>query len=367
MRKKVKGHKGVFAIGPQGYEILFYWRDPKTGNRHKARRQIEADSAKDAAKEREKLRAELEAGATPAQRTQLRAAVSSWLASKLPAWKPSTRRNTASILDRQVLPVLGDFYLDAITPDDVVAWRDAQTGAPESVNSRLRLLRQVLADVCAPHGLANPAARVPSVRAPLDEANAVYYLDAGEARAVLEWLRDSKSWQQWYPLVLTLALTGLRFGEATALRWTDLDGEWIRVRRAHWKGHVDHPKSRVGVRDVPLAPELAAALEAHKVARKVIAPYVFVGRTGKLHHNSVLSKPIAATLKACAIEGRFPAAHGWRKVHSNLLRQVTDEAVRQALIGHSDADVGVKHYARASDDEKKTAVAKVVRLVTGGG
>ncbi len=377
MRRKTK-FRGVWGLGGKRYEVMAWWLCPKTGAERKLRRQIEAKSPADADRQRNALRDEQVAGAVKPERVRLEAAVRSWLSTKLASWKASTRKNHASILDAHVVPSLGSFYVDAITHDDVVRWRDSlkrvpkdgeahpKPLSPDSKNSVLRLLRQVLADVCGPLGIPSPAERVPSVRVRLDESRAVHYLDAGEARAVLEWLRLSTH-AHWYPLVATLALTGLRFGEATALRWTDLDDGWIRVRRAQWKGAVDHPKSRVGRRDVPLAPELVATLEAHRQARKRIDPYVFVGRTGKLLHNSVLSKPMRAALTACKVNGRFPAAHGWRKVHSNLLRQVTDEAVRQALIGHADAEVGREHYTRVSDDEKRSASAKVVRLVTGGG
>src|SRR5215510_4440501 len=45
---------------------------------------------------------------------------------------------------------------------------------------------------------------------------------------------------EWYPLAAAMAWTGLRFGEATALEWDDLDEQQniIRVRRAQWRSHV---------------------------------------------------------------------------------------------------------------------------------
>lgn len=390
MAKRKTSTRGITALGGGRYEVRLWWTCPKTGRSKKAVRIIEASSVPDAARKREELRRVLSAGAVRPARVRFGAAARSWLSTKLPTWKPSTQTQNASVLDVHILPTFEDYFIDAIEPSDVVAWRDAQAAlpgvSPVTVNSRLRLLRQVLADVCEPLKIANPAGRVPGVREILDESREVYYLDAGEARAVLEWLRDSERYRQWYPLVATLALTGLRFGEATALRWADLDEEdgWIRVRRAQWKGHVDHPKSKVGRRDVPLAPELLDILRAHRTEQtrrmmtrarrkrsdadsiRVESGYIFVGRAGNLHDSSVLTKPIAAALAARKITGRFPPAHGWRKVHNNLLRQVTSEVVRQALVGHADAEVGNEHYSKASDEEKRRASAEVVRLVTGG-
>lgn len=393
-------YRGIKALGDGKYELTIHWTDRKTGRARKAVRIRKAKSVQDAARIREELRLELQAsGAERPRRVRLADAVTSWLDTKLPTWKKSTRVQNASVLDEHILPALGDYFVDAIEPSDIVAWRDAQAAqmigpaeaqrrvSATSVNSRLRLLRQVLADVCGEMSLPSPAARVPGVRQALDEAREAYYLDAGEARAALEWLRDSERWGQWFPLVALLALTGLRFGEATALRWSDLDedGGWIHVRRAQWKGAVDHPKSRVSKRDVPLAPELAEILREHRRAQTtrmmkrakrnpraaqrmkaaIESGYIFVGNAGNLLHNSVLTKPVAAALEARKITGRFPAAQGWRRVHNNLLRQVTNEAVRQALIGHADAEVGREHYSKASHDELRAANAEVVRLVTG--
>src|SRR4051812_49988517 len=61
---------------------------------------------------------------------------------------------------------------------------------------------------------------------------------------------------EYYPL--TLALTGTRYGEATALRWSDIDevGGAIRIERAQWHGIVGETKTG-NVRTVPLTAELA--------------------------------------------------------------------------------------------------------------
>ena len=64
-------------------------------------------------------------------------------------------------------------------------------------------------------------------------------------------------------IFLTAAMTGLRQGELIALRWEDVD--WaagrVRVRRSDVRGEFSAPKSRRGVRSVPLADRLAAELE----------------------------------------------------------------------------------------------------------
>jgi integrase len=58
-------------------------------------------------------------------------------------------------------------------------------------------------------------------------------------------------------------MTGLRRGELLALRWSDVDwlASRIRVRRNYVRGEFGTPKSRRSTRSVPMAREVAVALE----------------------------------------------------------------------------------------------------------
>jgi len=157
---------------------------------------------------------------------------------------------------------------DKITGTDVKAWqltlrKNLEAG---TVNGALIMLRMVLADAVAEFRLShNPAARVkrlPVKKFTDEEPN---LLSAEELGRVLAGFREHKP--KHYPLAVTLALTGLRYGGATALKWSDLDQKSgvIRIRRAQWKGVVDTTKTGT-VRSVPLVPELAEVLKEHRAA-----------------------------------------------------------------------------------------------------
>jgi integrase len=69
-------------------------------------------------------------------------------------------------------------------------------------------------------------------------------------------------------LVRFLASTGLRVGEVTALVWADLDvaERDLRVERRLYRGRIDAPESRYGVRVIPVCRDMAHDLAAHRLA-----------------------------------------------------------------------------------------------------
>jgi integrase len=65
-------------------------------------------------------------------------------------------------------------------------------------------------------------------------------------------------------LVRFLAETGLRFSEANALRWSDVESDRVVVWRRYRRRRMDGPKSRKAVRRVPISPTLARDLWQHR-------------------------------------------------------------------------------------------------------
>ena len=96
-------------------------------------------------------------------------------------------------------------------------------------------------------------------------------------------------------MVLTAATTGLRTSEQRALQWKHIDFEKRRVtveRRVDAYGEMGPPKSEAGYRDIPLSPQLATDLAAHKMKLKRNGrdDLVFPSRRGTcIHHSNLLS------------------------------------------------------------------------------
>jgi integrase len=164
--------------------------------------------------------------------------------------------------------------------------------------------------------------------------------------------------------VLVLAYTGMRWGEASGLRWEDLDLDAgkVKVRRSNWRGIESAPKTRGSKRVAPLPARVIALLGEPGPARALVFPVRHGAREGAAHKGSPLLKVIN---RACTAAG-VPriTVHGLRRTFNNLARQVTDRLVAMSIVGHT-TDAMHEHYSSVSMTEKTAAQARVLALVEG--
>ena len=219
-------------------------------------------------------RAKLDAGTwrdPDAGAVTLAAYAARWLGER--GLKPRTEHDYRRILDRLILPGLGQVPVKAITPAAVRSWYsglDART--PVMRAHAYGLLRAICKTAAADDliaaspcrirgaGQARPARRVrPATLAELEVTAA-----AMPGRLEL--------------MVLLAAWCALRFGELAELRRADIDlahGE-LRVRRGVVRagGQVitGTPKSEAGQRNVTIPPHLIPAVEEHLDAHTGRAP-----------------------------------------------------------------------------------------------
>ncbi len=309
-----------------------------------ARRHVMAANAEEAWKKRVQLREELLRGDGDlrAERPTLGVYASEWLLRRAVHLAPSTADRYADALELHIIPGLGDIYLDCITRRDVELFvaSKASRYAPETVNGHLRILKTIMADAADELAIPNPCVRVraiPTARMDEDDPNALTEEELQDLLAAFE-----QHQPQYYPLVLTIALTGLRWGEASALKWVDLDREGgvIRVRRAHYRGHVK-PTKTGRPRLVPLPDQLLQVLDGWR--KQMIRDqqpglekgWIFPGNTGELRTSNVMTKPMRDCLDKAEISKRV-TVQGLRRSAEDMLRRLgVSGALAEALMGHN--------------------------------
>lgn len=222
--------------------------------------------------------------------------------------KPTTIENYRSLARTHLSRHLGNRRIDQVQPAEVermvAAMRRAGAG-PKLIRNALTLLQQVFA-FAERRGWAsfNPCKQI---ERPVVEPHAdIRFLTLDEVEAMLRAVPDDSFGPTDRALFLTAAMTGLRQGELLALRWQDID--WaagrLRVRRNYVRGHWGSPKSRRGIRSVPMVDRVAADLERHfqrseyRADDDLVFPHPI---TGSVLDHSDLARRFKAALAAAGV------------------------------------------------------------------
>jgi integrase len=250
--------------------------------------------------------------------------------------RPSTVRDYRIVVDRVLVPALGEAPLEAITSGHIDAFRVAvvEEGrlSPRTINKYLALIHGILKRAQRVYGLsANAAAGVE--RQPARRSGDFDVLSAAEVEALVR----AASSSQDAALFATAAYAGLRLGELRALRWQDLDFEkrLIHVRRSYVERVEDAPKSG-RVRSVPMIDQVATVLD--QLSRREWFTgendLVFCNDVGDHFDDSALRRRFYGARSAAGLKRiRF---HDLRHTFGTLAVQVFPLSDVKAFMGHAD-------------------------------
>ena len=403
-------YPGVYRIADDKYWVRAKATDLRTGKKKEVEKLLEGVSLQEAAQQRAALFEVAKNPAPSMKRMRVREYAKEWLESKKLRIDPSTAKTYEAALEKRILPMLGDYYFDALTSSDVQKWIDAMTRRgwwseeKGSKNEKTKKVRRkytrkamevwfrVLRTMARDAMVALDLPRDPTLRVSLPEGE----LDRSEPNALspeelVAFLGAMKvECPQHYALVAVLAYTGLRFCHASALRWSDWDQKAavIRVVRKNFRGNVG-PVSRKkqAPKEYPVEPELRDILLAHHAMLKdeekkrlekegvdvlphpsapLTNPLMFPSKTGTLRTANSLDVAFATCKELAGITKRF-TVHGLRYTFTDLVRRANvDAVVRRALTGHVTEEMQ-RHYSTVGLDEKRAAIAGVLRLVPPSG
>jgi integrase len=164
--------------------------------------------------------------------------------------------------------------------------------------------------------------------------------------------------------VATAAFTGLRLGELRGLTWESYEPTqdeeslgWLNVTRSVWRNTVGDPKTAKSKAPVPVIPQLAALLDAHrlKCGNPAVGP-IFINSAGHpLDLNACYQRQAKEVLKRAGI-----LWHGWhgfrRGLASNLNRLGVDDSVIQRILRHSTVATTQNHYIKTASHDAIAAM-----------
>ena len=352
---------------------------PETGKRI-----IKNVLGKTQAEAKEKLRKAIEdAGVLDLTRTD-EYTVESWARTWFELYsKPNIRPNTAGyyrrLIERYVIPGIGDIKLNKLTARDVQklyndmkdhgrvreVQKEKNPGLSSSYVRGLHMMLHNCLDRAVKEQLIlrNPTE---DCIVPKAEKKEMKILHPEQMGAYLKAAEDSGVLPMFY-LELT---TGLRKGELVALLWSDLDVEnrtlsvsKQAVREDGGDVKVTRPKTATSIRKLPL-PQEAVDLLLEEHAKHPDNPYMFPSRsTGKMYNpDSVVNLHARILKKAGLGHLRF---HDLRHTFATMaLQSGVDVKTVSSMLGHYDAGFTLSTYAHATTRMQEEAAEKVGSFIS---
>jgi integrase len=181
-----------------------------------------------------------------------------WQAAIVPTLKTSTANVYVRSLNSRILPVLGETPIAKLGRYEIELFLAAKS--KQYAKNTLRELRSSLSRVLSWAAANNWIEKNPvqGIKLPKGTGKAITrtVLTPEQVTAI-----SSKLKEPYATLILFLAVTGLRIGEAVGVQWADFDGEVLTVQRRVYEGKPDALKTEKSKRSVPIPASLMARLE----------------------------------------------------------------------------------------------------------
>lgn len=360
---------------------------PKGPDGNRVRRSVVAKTLKELEAKRQQLLKEIEAGTIKAARKAPTVGefLDRWheINTTSGCWKAATIRNYRDCINFYLKPVpveghyrLSEIRLSALTVEHVetllkvlasegVTARDGPKPASTSTQKRAWSILTAALDVAEDRGLVkrNVAKQAKPPKVTYEERPV---LTAQQATEIMTELKGTSDWL--YPLYVLSISTGVRQGEALALRWTDVNWETSEISI---EGTLDRterttvaPKTRTSRRTLKVGPEVIEALKWQEARQGTGAiGLVFTADTGNPIYDSTVRRHWAGILRRLGI----PPMHWHDLRHSAavlmLQAGVSGEDVAWRL-GHSSINMVVRVYGWTSTKRYESAAEAMTAVLS---
>ena len=236
-------------------------------------------------------------------------------------------------------------------------------------NNIMKILKIVLKDAVMDEIIMkNPAEGIKALKEVNAKAAETYH------RALTE--QEQKEFMQeiaydyYYEFVAFLLCTGMRFGEAAALTWSDIDHKQnvIHVTKTATFNEdntrtTGTPKSESGKRDIPLNDTIRGILAKQRKKRSIVISIdkeenrVFVSVYGKMVDNSIVNKAIRSALARLDGKGKpiedF-TVHALRDTFATrYIEQGGSPQTLKTILGHSSLAMTMDLYSHVLPNTKQ--------------
>jgi integrase len=384
--REKSGQKNVWELR------VYLGRDEHDRIKHKSvtcrggKRAAEKELTRLAAKYEGTLVSTLEISVRWGETTTINDALEAWSCNGWQDLSPTTVRHYRELWDRHVRKAIGRRAIASLNPYEIERYfrrlKDAGVG-PTTVRHIRALLNRAcrLARKWSANTLPNPVVDTELPVWPMAErGTSVRSPDLAEVQAILT--AAAKFDERFGAFVRLVAATGMRRGEACALRWTDIDWETGTIMvdesvvAASGGAEVKSPKTRASIRRLALdsgtlsvlrslqtgQDELAAACET----RVATDGFVFSYEPGSAQppHPDTMSHMFTTVRKRTRVASDVHL-HSLRHFQATAIDRIVPERQKQARLGWSTVHMA-RHYTDVVADEDLRAAEHVGRLLEGG-
>ncbi|MFT3792008.1 MAG: integrase arm-type DNA-binding domain-containing protein [Rudaea sp.] len=284
-----------------------------------------------------------------AKRGTFAAVAADWVAFKAKGWASETKRKAEFVLDRYLIPALGDRDIATLAAKDAAK---PLLALAESAPNLARKARQYIGGIvryAQREGLRDEARALPlaEVLPSFDKGNIPAVTTPDEVAKLIEAIQD-------YPAavvraaLLCCAYTAQRPGVVAAMRWDEIKGE-------EW--HIPGPKMKMRHAHIVSLPRQAVALldemKAFTGGREYVFPPLARQKTPHLHRDA-----LSNALRRMGFAGQH-ATHGFRGMLRTVARERLGVAadVLEAQLAHAKKGEVQKAYDRTTfTDERRKAM-----------
>lgn len=313
--------------------------------------------------------------------------------------KDNTFQNYKYMYNTFVRPKFGKLKISQVKKSDVKRFynyladeRGLQASTIDSIHT---VLHQVF-DLAVDDGYirSNPSERVLKElkQAHCFQTEKRKALTVAEQELFLDYLRNTPRYCHWYPIFAVMLGTGLRVGEATGLRWCDIDLDEGLIDVNHTLVYYSHgpqkgcsfnvntPKTKAGERVVPMLGFVKEAFLEERENQKETGisckasvdgytDFIFVNRYGDTQHLGTLNKAIRRIIRDCN-DAQFEksenpevllphfSCHTLRHTFTTRMCEAgVNIKVIQDALGHADVSTTLGIYADVTKDLRKDEFA----------
>lgn len=300
-----------------------------------------------------------------------------WIKRKSKEVKSNTIFIYKTMFNTHIRNTLGNKKISQLEKREIIIFRDAlsENITPSTCNYIIGLLKQLLYDAVSDEIITrNPAQTIKSLKAQKTATKTIHRaLTIQEQKLFMQELKKQDSY--YYNFFAFCLLTGMRYGEVTALTWNDINYEKniIHVNKTMTKDENgkmilgDSTKSKAGERDIPINDSIKMILKSARGISDII-PFtttrVFNTPYGHVIQNTNINKEIKRIVNILSDAGHDIkpfTVHALRDTFATrYIEQGGSPQTLKTILGHSSLSMTMDLYAQVLPNTKQDEMNKII-------